>query len=530
MTLGRYSCLAALIAILSASGCAVQAVPAGRDSADSAPAGSIGHGETCEVHLANSHGGARGADALASEVERFQHLAEEALSYRQIGIEVAGRLQAKVDAGEPLSGSDLEFVREGTLAYLALRQALLAVAQAHECWLLLPDAALLESGITPELRQDGVMLSLSAALILYDNYLLSVSLLEQDTKLRRILNQRDRGYGLRSHQLTAVRQSFLSPDNRERVRQAIAYYQARIEPTLDHDASVERRYLASLIAQSPTYAALQRNQLPQVLIGELGLFQTLSYDLMGQMSREGMNLFSMMFGNGVGLVETRAGRLYRKAGIEQRLARNLRSGDILLEKTPFRLTDLLIPGYWGHAAIWTGSEAELRVLGIWDHPAVRPHHAALRDGRRVIEALRSGVEINRLGRFLNVDDLLALRPRDPDPAVQAARLVRAFRQIGKGYDFNFDVESTDRIVCSELIYQVYTEMSWPTSRALGRATISPDQVAERAVGDGPLRVVALYREGRAIEPDADRELARLLRPAPTRSPVSAQAGGLPGLP
>ena len=510
MTLGRYSGPAALITILFASGCAVQAVPAGRDTADGAPTKAAGHGDACEAHLATSHGGADRADAFEGEIERFQHLSEEALSYRQIGIEVAGQLQAKVDAGEPLSGADLEVVRAGTISYLALRQALLQVAEAHECWLSFPEEALRESGISPAERQDGVMLSLAAALILYDNYLLSVSLLEQDTKLRRILNQRDRGYGLRSHQLTAVKQSFLSADNRERVRRAIRYYRARIEPGLDRDTSVERRYLASLITQSPTYAALQRNQLPQVLIGELDLFQTLSYDLLGQMSREGLNLFSMMFGNGVGLVETRTGRLYRKTETEQRLAQNLRSGDILLEKTPFRLTDLLIPGYWGHAAIWSGTETELRALGVWDHPAVRPHHAAIREGRRVIEALRSGVVTNRLGQFLNVDDLLVLRPRDPDPAVQAARLIRAFRQIGKGYDFNFDVESTDRIVCSELIYQVYTEMSWPTSRALGRATISPDQVAERALGDGPLQVVALYRDGRAIELDAQIELGRLL--------------------
>jgi hypothetical protein len=517
--------------ILAASGCAVQAVPAGAEAGDAAPAEAQGHGEACETHLASVHGHGYGADALAGEIERFQHLSEEALSYRQIGIEMAGRLQRKLDAGEPLSGADLEFIREGTLGYLALRQALLAVAEAHECWLSLSDGALLESGITPELRQDGVMLSLSAALVLYDNYLLSVSLLEQDARLRRVLNQRDPGYGLRSHQLTAVRQSFLSADNRERVRRAIRYYRARIEPGFGREASVERRYLASLIAQSPTYAALQRNQLPPVLIGELDLFQTLSYDLLGQMSREGLNLFSMMFGNGVGLVETRTGRLYRKTEVERTLAGNLRPGDILLEKTPFRLTDLLIPGYWGHAAIWAGTETELRALGIWDHPAVRPHHAAIQEGRQVIEALRSGVVTNRLGRFLNVDDLLVLRPRDPEAAVQAARLVRAFRQIGKGYDFNFDVESTDRIVCSELIYQVYTEMSWPTSKALGRATISPDQVAVRALGDGPLHVVALYRDGQAVEQGTQTQLRRLLGERPERlSGASVRSGEGHGLP
>lgn len=38
------------------------------------------------------------------------------------------------------------------------------------------------------------MLSISAALALYDNYLLAVSIFEEDGKLRILLNKRDSGY------------------------------------------------------------------------------------------------------------------------------------------------------------------------------------------------------------------------------------------------------------------------------------------------------------------------------------------------
>ena len=51
-------------------------------------------------------------------------------------------------------------------------------------------------------------------------------------------------------------------------------------------------------------------------------------------------------------------------------------------------------------------------------------------------------------------------------------------QHGKTYDFNFDVETTDKLVCSELLYQTYGDVIWPTERYLGRYTISPDNVAE----------------------------------------------------
>jgi uncharacterized protein YycO len=142
---------------------------------------------------------------------------------------------------------------------------------------------------------------------------------------------------------------------------------------------------------------------------------------------------------------------------------------------------------------------------------LRQHQASIRNGRSVIEALRPGVTASTLAHFMNVDDLLALRDPAASREAQVQRVLRAFRQIGKPYDFNFDVESTDRIVCSELVYQVFTEMSWPTSRAMGRATISPDQVAERALDGQGLHVVALYQAGKPIEQDPARQLHRLMR-------------------
>jgi len=30
------------------------------------------------------------------------------------------------------------------------------------------------------------------------------------------------------------------------------------------------------------------------------------------------------------------------------------------------LTDQLIPGHWGHAAVYIGTEEELEALGIWN--------------------------------------------------------------------------------------------------------------------------------------------------------------------
>ncbi len=193
------------------------------------------------------------------------------------------------------------------------------------------------------------------------------------------------------------------------------------------------------------------------------------------------------------------------------LTGDLHAGDILVERTPFRLTDSFIPGRWGHAALWVGSEPELRALGIWDDPVVRPHHEAIRAGRGVVEALRSGVELNSLGHFLNVDDLAVLRPVTQTAAQQAETVLQALRQMGKRYDFNFDVETRDRLSCAELVYHAYGRLDWPTRRQLGRAVITPDDIAGRALGGGPLAVIDLYTDGERTRGDPGLMLARLMQ-------------------
>jgi hypothetical protein len=251
--------------------------------------------------------------------------------------------------------------------------------------------------------------------------------------------------------------------------------------------------------------------IPNVLKG-FSLFGVVTRDIVHYSRREGTGLFSRLFGNTAGLIETRKGKLYGREEVHGDLLGQLKAGDILLEKTPFRLTDILIPGYWGHVAIWTGTEQELVELGIWDHPVVKNYHQQIRQGRHVVEALRPGVQLNSLENFLNVDDLAVFRVHDDRDSRLADRLLLTFRQIGKPYDFNFDVETTNRIVCSELLYQTMTDISWPTKKSFGRRTISPDHVVRRLIDEKELSVVVLYHDGVQIHEDRLDVVQKLLAP------------------
>ncbi len=227
--------------------------------------------------------------------------------------------------------------------------------------------------------------------------------------------------------------------------------------------------------------------------------------------REVLHLLSMVFSNTVGLVEIRRGKLYQRKDVLLDIHNILKSGDILLDKTPFRLTDKLIPGYWGHAALWIGTKSELKNMGIWNHPIVTRYHKEIRKGKTVVEALRSGVEMNTLEHFLNIDSIGILRKPDQNGEDRAGTIIRALHQVGKPYDFNFEVETRNRVYCSKLVYLSYASMQWPTRKSLGRATITPDDVAIPAALHGKLELVSFYHDGRRIDERPAVKMAQLMR-------------------
>ena len=444
---------------------------------------------------------------LDQQIDQYKILVEETLSYRAQAIAFAKVLKQRGDQDQPLSGKELHILKQGLIRGLALREKLFTTAYFHSCWSCASSSAFAEVGLdilSEQTRLKGVMLSLSAALVLYDNYLLMISIFENDQKLRRFLNDQDIGYELDNNELLHTSFSYSSREARQQVRDALAHYEKqknKFGADLFDDENTS--YLDSLINQSPSYTYLRKSS-PFFVTGlKLRFMYLATIDMMNGLQVDGMDLFSKLFGNSVGLVAVRKGKLYQDETMLSTIASSLQAGDILLESTPFRLTDKLIPGHWGHAAIWIGTKEELQDLGLWDHPLVVKYHQAIEEGRGVAEALRSGVELNSLEHFSNVDDLAILRKELTREQLKE-RIILTLRQIGKAYDFNFDVETTDKIVCSELVYTVFVDMEWPTQKSLGRRTISPDHIAQKTIGDGPLETIVLYHDGMRVEDHAEK--------------------------
>jgi len=110
------------------------------------------------------------------------------------------------------------------------------------------------------------------------------------------------------------------------------------------------------------------------------------------------------------------------------------------------------------------------------------------------------VACNTLNKFSNIDDYVQLRLiKEPTLDKKREMIVRVFAQIGKKYDFGYDVESSKKIICSELHYLTFDEIVFNTDRFFGINTITVDQVAEQGLKGGAFYPVNLYLDGIRIE-------------------------------
>lgn len=169
--------------------------------------------------------------------------------------------------------------------------------------------------------------------------------------------------------------------------------------------------------------------------------------------------------------------------ISQDQIRNVRlraqPGDILLERREWYLSNIGLPGFWPHAALVIGTPEERQALssdvdvvqwvkqqgaadgdfeGLLKKRYPEAYQAALADiaghPPRVLEAVSEGVIFNSFEHTAHADSLALMRPR-LNMVEKAAAILHAFRYFGRPYDFNFDFQTDNALVCTELVYKAY---------------------------------------------------------------------------
>jgi 1-acyl-sn-glycerol-3-phosphate acyltransferase len=213
------------------------------------------------------------------------------------------------------------------------------------------------------------------------------------------------------------------------------------------------------------------------------------------------------------------------AGLQPRL----RPGDIVIERRNWYLSNAFLPGYWPHSALYVGTAAELRAMGLEADPRVAKHMEAFarRDAAghapAFIEAISEGVVFTTLEHSVGeADSVAVLRPRLTFEQIKEV-IARAFSHAGKPYDFDFDFFSADKLVCTEVVYRAFgSYIDFPLVEVLGRKTLPALEIVRHwssAVGSPQLEFIAFLdgdeAAGRCVERDAEALKGSISRPALT---------------
>lgn len=130
----------------------------------------------------------------------------------------------------------------------------------------------------------------------------------------------------------------------------------------------------------------------------------------------------------------------------------IQPGDILGSREDWRFTNLFIPGYWSHIAVYVG-------------------------GGYVVEAIGTGVRIITLEEFCYTkDSVFMLRVHKPKIMREHAA-IRARSIVGKKYDYIFN--STDEeFYCSEVADYAYNG----AFKLPNRISVTPEEVYKSSIG------------------------------------------------
>ena len=177
--------------------------------------------------------------------------------------------------------------------------------------------------------------------------------------------------------------------------------------------------------------------------------------------------------------------------VRAQLAEILRPGDVLVTRHERAFTNLFLPGYWPHAALYVGSRADRESLAVvLDLERAERWSADC----RTLEALKDGVRFRPLEETLAVDAFAVVRPRLAEREL-ALGLARAAEHEGKLYNFDFDFFRSDRLVCTEVVYRAFDGLGGieiPLRERADRPTLAAEDLLDLALEGRGFAPVAVF--------------------------------------
>jgi len=198
----------------------------------------------------------------------------------------------------------------------------------------------------------------------------------------------------------------------------------------------------------------------------------------------------------------------------------LKPGDILIERRNWYASNAFLPGFWPHGAMYVGTVQEMKDAGIYQlvRKAIREfaddeaateneisqaHAQHLRDildeferpkannryeHHHVIEAVSEGVILNTIEHSAGeATSVCAFRPVLLSKEQIAKAVASAYKYLGREYDFDFDFETPNTLVCTEVLYRCYEgnrenyPLQFKLSNILGTQTLPAQNIVKSYV-------------------------------------------------
>jgi hypothetical protein len=410
---------------------------------------------------------------VRADLERLKKVVQ---GLDELAVKVAA-LQAELSARRKVENRDYyrpeeeDRIRWAFVTYLSHRASLLRLIATY---------AGFETVRDPELQARCFTVGYAAAAVAYERALQLVTLYGTDRPARKKLNEAEPLWGLQAGMFDRIYESVTDERNLEKCHEMAAYYELRkMEWSIGSVwPPAEFQWLDERISKGQEYVRTHQPSKSKAWLRSLA-------KRVKQDTYTPVYAAQSMLSSWIG--DTRIVGDAPLITLEQieAAAPKFKAGDIILERRNWFLSNAFLPGFWPHGALYIGTPEDLKRLGIADHPEVKRRWAEYtRPGEhgkphRILESISEGVVFNTLEHSLHADHVAVLRPQLSDEQVAKA-IVNAFSHQGKPYDFEFDFFTSDKLVCTELIYRSYEGLlHFDLVRVMGRDTLPALEIARK---------------------------------------------------
>lgn len=334
--------------------------------------------------------------------------------------------------------------------------------------------------VQPALHSDSFFIAYGSTICQYDACLKFCELVGDNKFMETLLNEPSDGIPADSY--FAMKQRLTHPKVILRLNAGAAYYElVKKELTIPPDVKddFEQRRYSFNKRQGQNSALFIENPLDVLERGAFKAWLPVQKNVAVQMS----------------YIRTVKREYFITPEILAKYRSRLRPGDILVERRNWHMTNIGIPGFWPHTALYIGTLDELDAafdqLGFSASEKIKQLYPAVAaaleqsdensDPFRVLEAIRPGVILQSLEKSAKCDYLGVVRPVLSQQEMFNA-LLAAFSHYRKPYDLNFDFTTDNELVCSELVYKAFQssgKLPFKPDVINGRLLLPPNRMVEQ---------------------------------------------------